>query len=248
MNFRKIIGFRTRKGSLSPAAGQDKHSKLQSAAGFGDGLPKLDSPSFCRRSAEFESSAYSALAPKKVSLTHKSEFIRMNFRRYIWLTLSAVALTGVMVACTVKYSLSGASISPLAKTVSISYFNNNATMVSPILSPTFTDALKERFQRQTRLLLVPEGGDLHFEGEITNYTSVPSQTSGSEYTVRNRLTITVMVRFTNSVEPQYNFSRQFSAFEDYDTSVLLQDAEVTLIPEIVDKLVNDIFNAAVSNW
>lgn len=163
-------------------------------------------------------------------------------------TLCGIAVAGVAVACTVKYSLSGASISPLAKTVSIAYFNNNASMVSPSLSATFTDALKERFQRQTRLTQINEGGDLSFEGEITNYSSVPSQISGAEYTVKNRLTITVMVRFTNSIEPQYNFSRAFSAFADYDTNILLQDAEPTLIPEIVEKLINDIFNAAVSNW
>lgn len=169
-------------------------------------------------------------------------------RKYILWTICVIVLAGAAVACTVKYSTSGASISPLAKTVSIATFNNNAAMVSPTLSSTFTDALKDRFQRQTRLTQVNEGGDLSFEGEITNYTSVPAQISGDEYAVKNRLTITVMVRFTNSIEPQYNFSRQFSAFEDYDTNILLQDAEPTLIPDIVEKLINDIFNAAVSNW
>ena len=72
---------------------------------------------------------------------------------------------------TVKYSLSGASIPPDAKTFSVAYFPNNAPMVAPILSSTLTDALREKFANQTRLIQVDEGGDFAFEGEITNYTS-----------------------------------------------------------------------------
>ena len=44
------------------------------------------------------------------------------------------------------------------------------------------------------------------------------------------------------------FATTFSAFADYDSSKLLQEVEGSLIPEIVEKLVDDIFNAAVSNW
>ena len=51
----------------------------------------------------------------------------------------------------VNYSLSGASIPPDAKTFSVAYFPNNAPMVAPILSSTLTDALRDKFTRQTRL-------------------------------------------------------------------------------------------------
>lgn len=150
--------------------------------------------------------------------------------------------------CSVKYSLSGASIPPDAKTVSIAYFPNNAPMVAPILSSTLTDKLQERFSRQTRLSLIREAGDLAFEGEITNYTSTPAAISGDEHALRNRLTITVKVRFTNAIDPKQNYDRSFSAFLEYNSSSLLQQVEPQLIPEIVDMLVEDIFNAAVSNW
>ena len=51
--------------------------------------------------------------------------------------------------CTVKYSLSGASIPPDAKTFSVQYFPNNAAMVAPILSATLTDELTQRFASRT---------------------------------------------------------------------------------------------------
>ena len=88
----------------------------------------------------------------------------------------------------VNYSLSGASIPPDAKTFSVAYFPNNAPMVAPILSSTLTDALRDKFTRQTRLTQVDEGGDFAFEGEITGYTSTTASVSGSSETaLLNRL-------------------------------------------------------------
>ena len=160
------------------------------------------------------------------------------------LTITCMTFTG----CTIKYSLSGASIPVEAKTVSIAYFPNNAAMVAPILSSTLTEALQDKFSRQTRLQIVEEGGDLAFEGEILNYTSVPTAISGNETAALNRLTITIRVKFTNIYQPEFDFNQSFQAFADYNANSLLQDVQNELIEEIVDQLVEDIFNKSVSNW
>ena len=170
----------------------------------------------------------------------------MKKTRILLFSLCAVLLTGCGVA--IKYSLSGASIPPDAKTFSVAYFPNNATMVSPILSSTLTEALVDIFTRRTRLTQVDEGGDFAFEGEITNYTSTTSSVSSDEYALLNRLSITVKVRFTNALDESMSFNRTFTAFEDYESTQLLTEVEGTLIPLIVDKLVTDIFQASASNW
>ncbi|MBQ1939065.1 MAG: LptE family protein [Alistipes sp.] len=167
-------------------------------------------------------------------------------KRIIAFMAATLLLSGCGVA--IKYSLSGASIPPDAKTFSVAYFPNNATMVSPILSSTLTDALIDIFSRRTRLQQVEEGGDFAFEGEITNYTSVTASVSSDDYAVLNRLTITVKVRFTNAIDETMSFNKTFSAYEDYDSTQLLTEVEGTLIPEIVDKIVTDIFMASASNW
>lgn len=158
--------------------------------------------------------------------------------------IAACALTG----CKVTYSLSGASIPANAKTVSIPYFPNNATLVSPTLSSTLTDELQTRFTNQTKLELVPENGDLAFEGEITSYTVQPVAVTSNDMAAMNRLTITVKVKFTNRIDPTFDFNLSFSAFQEYPSSNDLSSVEGTLIPELVTQLVDDIFNAAVSNW
>ena len=148
----------------------------------------------------------------------------------------------------VKYSLSGGIEAPDAKTFSVAYFPNNATMVSPILSSTLTEALVDMFTRRTRLMQVDEGGDFAFEGEIVNYTSTTASVSSDDYALLNRLTITVKVRFTNALDEKMSFNRTFQAYEDYDSTKLLTEVEGELIPQIVDKIVTDIFQAAASNW
>ena len=160
--------------------------------------------------------------------------------------LCAALLTGCGVA--IKYSLSGASLPPDARAFSVAYFPSNATMVAPILSSTLTDALVDVFTRRTRLMQVEEGGDFAFEGEIINYTSTTASVSSDDYALLNRLTITIKVRFTNALDEKQSWNRTFTAYEDYESTRLLTEVEGELIPQIVDKLVTDIFQASASNW
>ncbi len=122
-------------------------------------------------------------------------------------------------------------------------------MVAPTLSTTLTEALRDKFSRQTRLQQVDEGGDFAFEGEITNYLSTTASVSSGDYALQNRLTITVKVTFTNAIDQTLSFNnKSFSSYADYDSSQLLLDVQDQLIEEIVEKLVNDIYMAAAGNW
>ncbi len=174
----------------------------------------------------------------------------MNIRKsLLWASALLVLTAAVLTGCRIKYSFSGASIDPNAKTFSVAYFPNNASMVAPILSSAMTDGLKERFARQTRLKEKTDGpGDLAFEGEIVGYVSQPSAITGDEQAAKNRLTIRVKVKFTNTLQPQLNYEKTFQQFAEYDVTRSLQDAESELIPLIVEMIVDDIFNAAVANW
>ena len=166
-------------------------------------------------------------------------------KKLIFAALTLVATIG----CTVKYSLSGASIPPDAKTFSVAYFPNNAAMVTPMLSSTLTDALVDKFSRSTRLTQVPEGGDFSFEGEIVGYTSATASVSSNDYALQNRLTITIRVRFNNLVDEKASFSnRTFSAYADFDAMQSLDAVEASLCEEIVEQLCEDIFNATVARW
>ena len=150
--------------------------------------------------------------------------------------------------CTGGYSFTGASIPPDAKTFSVAYFPNNAPMVAPVLSATLTDELTQRFASRTSLVQVEEGGDFAFEGEIVGYSSTTSSVSSGDFALQNRLTISIKVKFTNAIDDKMSFNRNFSAYADYDSTKLLTEVEGDLIPQIVEQLVTDIFQASASNW
>ena len=148
-----------------------------------------------------------------------------------------------------SYSFTGASISPNVKTLTIRYFVNNAKTVVPTLSTSFTDALKDYFTSQTNLNLVDHNGDLTVEGSITGYEPAsPVAIQGNETAALNRMTITVNVKFTNRTNEKQNFETSFSRYVDYNSSQNLVSIQETLIKEINDQLVQDIFNKAVVNW
>lgn len=155
---------------------------------------------------------------------------------------------GLFYSCQVSYSFTGANISPEVETFSVYYFPNRSNLVNPMLSQEFTEALREKLQRQTSLDEVQENGDLEFEGQITGYDVRPMSIQEGDRAALNRLTITVSVRFTNNVEPDQNVESNFSAFEEFDSSNSLADVEDGLVPEIIEKLNEDIFNATIANW
>jgi hypothetical protein len=148
----------------------------------------------------------------------------------------------------INYSFSGVNISPDIKTVTVEYFPNRAPVVQAQLSQLFTDALIDKIQSNTKLELVPAGGDVSFSGEIRNYETRPTAITGAETAARNRLTISINVVYTNVIEPDLEYETTFSRYEDYDSSQNLADVEDELTDLIIESILDDIFNKAFVNW
>jgi hypothetical protein len=147
-----------------------------------------------------------------------------------------------------KYSFSGASISPDSKTFSVGYFQNLAPLVVPSLSNTFTEALKDRLLNQTKLDYIRSNGDLSFEGQIIGYSIDPVAITGNDKASQNRLTITVKVKFTNKQNPELNFDKEFKQFKDFPSNVSVVSVQNDLIKDVTNQLIDAIFNASVANW
>lgn len=162
--------------------------------------------------------------------------------------LLVILLAGVAPSCRVSYSFTGANISPAVKTYSVYYFTNRARLVNPTLSQSFTEALREKLQRQTPLNELAEDGDLIFEGQITGYEVRPMSIQKDDMAALNRLTVTVRVKYTNNIDPDQSIEQTFSAYEDFDSTSSLSAVEDGLVPEIITKLTEDIFNATLANW
>ncbi|MBQ1912341.1 MAG: LptE family protein [Bacteroidales bacterium] len=152
-----------------------------------------------------------------------------------------------VVSCGI-YSFSGTSIQPDVKTITIPYVEYKALRVNPSLSSDMTEALQEKFRKLTRLEQVDVDGDLELICEITGYDVKATAITADEQAAQNRLTVTAKVTFTNNKYPEDNVNKSFSAYEDFDATQSLDAVEGTLCETIVEKLVEDIFNATVAQW
>jgi hypothetical protein len=170
------------------------------------------------------------------------------FVQIIRLFLLIVISTTILYGCKVSYSFTGASISPLVKTFSVQYFQNRAALVQPGLSQYLTDALIDKCKAQTKLKYVTELGDVSFEGEIKDYKTLPTTVAADAQAAMNRFTITVRVKFTNSMQPEFNFEQDFSRYEDYTSNTDLSQVEKELSDKIIAMIVEDVFNQAFVNW
>ena len=147
------------------------------------------------------------------------------------------------------YSFTGTNISTDVKTVQIDYFPNNAVLVEPSLSQTFTTQLQDLFLQQTNLDLVTSGGDLQFEGEITGYKINPMTATAQQTAAQNRLTININVRFFNNKMEEDDFERSFSHYYDFPANNQLVGSQLEdAFDEIIERISQDIFNASVAKW
>ena len=180
--------------------------------------------------------------------TREAQLTPYKAQAAVWGAVCVILLTILLSGCRMSVSLTGGTVDARAKTVAINTFPNNATLVNPTLSQSFTTALKDKIQGQTPLTIVSTNGDYAIEGEITGYTVNPVAIQGNDTPAMNRLTITVRVRFSNKFNEDQNFDQSFSRYADYYSSQNLSSVEAGLVAEITEALTDDIFNKAFVNW
>jgi len=158
----------------------------------------------------------------------------------------AMLVMVVLHSCGV-YSFTGAVIE--GKTINIHFIENNARTIAPSLSSVFTEKLRQRILSQTSLAQVnTDATDYDVAGEITQYDISVASITGDQTSAKNRLTITVNIRFENRRNEKAGFTQTFTRFADFNSSQNIQSVENQLISTISDQLADDIFNKAFVNW
>ena len=146
------------------------------------------------------------------------------------------------------YSFTGGNTGD-AKTIQVDFFPNQAPLVEPVLTQRFTNDLQDLFTRQTNLTLTHSNGDLYFSGEITGYRITPMSGTSNQTAAQNRLTVSVNVRFVNKLEEDDDFEKTFSFYSDFDANAQLSGSVLeNALDEILERIIQDIFNASVAKW
>ena len=174
----------------------------------------------------------------------------VSIKKYWKILSSFVLVSCVLVACTVSYKFNGSSINyDKVKTISFENFpNRSAAFVWGPMESMFNVALQDKFMQQTRLKQVRQGGDLELSGEITNYDAYNKGIGSDGYSTMAELRMTVNVRFVNNTNHTEDFEQQFSASLEYNASQQLSAVQEEYVSQMIDEIVEQIFNATVANW
>lgn len=140
-------------------------------------------------------------------------------------------------SCMVSYKFNGTSIDyTKIKTISVTDF------------PNFNEKLKDEYSSKTRLKLVPRDGDLQVSGEIVNYELIQIGVNTAGTSTKTKLQITLNVRFVNKQNPSENFEQRFSSYQEFSNEQTINQVQDELNEQIIEDLVNQIFNRTVANW
>jgi len=170
-------------------------------------------------------------------------------QHYIILSL-AIACVIIPTACTISYgftSIGGLDYNKV-KTVSFDKFPLRSTYVWAPMEAMFYNTLVEEFSSKTKLKVQKRNGDLDLQGEIVEYTQTNKSVAADGYSAQTQLKITVNVRFTNNTKHEEDFEQKFSATTVYDSSQSLASVQEELVQEMIDDIIDQIFNATVANW
>lgn len=165
------------------------------------------------------------------------------------LAVLALASIWMVQSCLPRYTLNGSAIDyNVYRTIHVSEFPIRAALVYPPLQQQFENDLLDYITRNTRLQTTDAGSDLQLEGEITGYSLSPQAVTEDAYASKTRLTITVRVKYTDNKAENKDIDQTFSAYRDFDASMMLTDVQDQLCAEISKELVDLIFNATLGNW
>jgi hypothetical protein len=170
----------------------------------------------------------------------------LKYKLYILIFLAAIG--SLMQSCKPRLSLSGATIPPEAKTISVALFANNTTLGPPTLSQRFSEKMRDVVSQQTNLALIKNNADLQFDGFISDYNVAPVAIQSTDQAGLNRLTISVSVKYTNKFDEKQSFDQVFTRFADFKATESINAKEADLVLEINRQLTEDIFNRAFNNW
>ena len=162
------------------------------------------------------------------------------------LTLCLLIMVSIFQSCTI--SLSGATLDPELKTFYIPNFTNNAENALPSLSQRLTEDLKDKVRAESRLVLSEEIPDIEFRGTLVDYRITAEAPRTGESTAINRLTITLAISYFNNRKNTEIWQKNFSFFYDFSSVIDFSSVQETANKAISKQIMEDIFNAAFSNW
>ena len=159
------------------------------------------------------------------------------------------AICALLPSC---YSFKGISIPPSSKTFAMPNIQVVATQADAITALQLTEKFKQKVLQTTRLTYNADAPDIEFTGSITAFGIQSLAPGANQQSQVSRFKMTVLMNYKNTKDDNpvtSERSQSFERFVDFDPATQNFEAiRTTLIKQVNDLLVEDIYNWAFTNW
>lgn len=166
--------------------------------------------------------------------------------------LHIAVLFSVCVALTGCYSFKGISIPPSSKTFALPNIQVVATQADATSALQLTEKFKQKVLQTTRLTYNADAPDIEFTGSITAFGVQSLAPGANQQSQVSRFKMTVLMNYKNTKDDNpvtSQRSQSFERFADFDPATQnFESIRSTLLKQVNDLLIEDIYNWAFTNW
>ncbi len=118
----------------------------------------------------------------------------------------------------------------------------------PEIGQIFMETLRLKIRQQSNLIFDDSDPHVIFSPVISRYSVNAVAPQDGDIVAFNRLDVSVTIDYENTLNEEDNFSKSFSAFQDFNATESLQALEEGLIEIIFDDITERAFNETFSDW
>ncbi|MBT8231510.1 MAG: hypothetical protein HKO66_02680 [Saprospiraceae bacterium] len=165
----------------------------------------------------------------------------LPFKKSIY-TLLIILVFG---AC---YNFKGIVIPPDLKTYKVEDTTSAVIDVPIDLAQLFSERLRRKIREESRLVNDNTDPDIVYAAEISGFKVTYLAPDENNTTSLNRLEIRFKITYTNNNNEEDNWTKSYNDFEDFDSNTDFQSIQDGLIEEIIEDVVERVFNDSFTNW
>lgn len=112
----------------------------------------------------------------------------------------------------------------------------------------FAEAIREKIRNESKLVKTDDEPDVIFRGNITDTKTSSLAPEDGNTASLNRLEIFVKVEYTNNKYEDDSWSKNYSAFRDFDRNQDFTAIQSDLTEAIINEITERVFNDAFTTW
>lgn len=146
------------------------------------------------------------------------------------------------------FGFKGISIQSDVNTFYVQNFSSRSNNNAPDIEQLFAEALRQKVRDESKLTNNEEEPDVEFLGSVTETRISAVAPQEGNTTSLNRMEIFIEIEYVNNKYEDDSWKKTYSAFQDYDRNQDFNSIRDRMTDDIIENIIERVFNDAFTNW